>query len=221
MRFNDLVIAAVLFILLFAMNGFTQENWYPFRPETSARMQTDATSMVYRAFLAHEVWLTPATASTTAIGTLACGTGPITYTTGFNNPDVARALVLSGSNTSATDSTSVVTIYGLNRAGAAISEALIMPATTLTTSGSKAFAAVTSIVCPTAANSQTGVKIGTLDKLGLPYASDRTTVLSTWLNNVLEGTAPAVTRSGTALESNTLDLNSALNGTRVDVYFYW
>jgi len=38
------------------------------------------------------------------------------------------------------------------------------------------------------------------------------------LNNVKEATEPAITVSATAIESNTIDLNSALDGHDVDTY---
>lgn len=64
------------------------------------------------------------------------------------------------------------------------------------------------------------IKVGWNDKLGLPFKLAHNTVLykQTFLNNAVEGTEPTVAFSATALESNTIDLNSALNGTIVDTY---
>lgn len=62
------------------------------------------------------------------------------------------------------------------------------------------------------------VTIGTTDVLGLPYKLAHNTVLEAYLNNAKEAVAPAVTVSASALESNTIDLSSALNGNAVDVY---
>lgn len=62
------------------------------------------------------------------------------------------------------------------------------------------------------------VAVGWGDKLGLPYKLAHNTVFKTYLDNTLEGTEPTVAVSATALESNTIDLNSALNGTVVDAY---
>ena len=42
--------------------------------------------------------------------------------------------------------------------------------------------------------------------------------IAAFLNSALEGTAAAITASATAIESNTIDLDSALNGTKVDAY---
>jgi hypothetical protein len=62
------------------------------------------------------------------------------------------------------------------------------------------------------------VTIGTTDILGLPYKLAHNTVLEAYLNNAKEAVAPTVTVSTSAVESNTVDLNSALNGSAVDVY---
>lgn len=76
----------------------------------------------------------------------------------------------------------------------------------------------------TSANTTAGVpydtvSIGFNDKLGLPYKLPHNTALAAYLNNVKETTAPTVTVSATNVESNTIDLNSALDGHVVDAYF--
>lgn len=77
----------------------------------------------------------------------------------------------------------------------------------------------------TSANTTAGVpydtvKVGWNDKLGLPFLLAHNTVRDCFLNNVIEGTPATVTVSATALESNTVDLASALDGHQVDIYFY-
>ena len=62
------------------------------------------------------------------------------------------------------------------------------------------------------------VSVGFNEVLGLPYKLSHNTVISTFKDNTLEGTAPTVTVSAMALEGNTIDLNSALNTKAVDVY---
>lgn len=76
---------------------------------------------------------------------------------------------------------------------------------------------------PSSANTTAGVpydivSVGWNDKLGLPYKLSHNTVLQTFVDNVLEGTAATVTTSATALESNTLDPNTSLSGKVVDTY---
>ena len=63
------------------------------------------------------------------------------------------------------------------------------------------------------------VSVGTTDALGLPYKLAHNTVQAAYLNNTKDA-GPIVTVSATALESNTVDLNSALNGKAVDVYLF-
>ena len=62
------------------------------------------------------------------------------------------------------------------------------------------------------------VSIGFSDILGLPYKLSYNTVLYAFLDNAKEGTDPTVTVDDDEVEKNTIDLNSALNGTVVDVY---
>ena len=74
----------------------------------------------------------------------------------------------------------------------------------------------------TSANTTPGVaddrvSVGTTDVLGLPYRSAHNTVLAAYLDNTQDA-GPTVTVSATALELNTIDLNSALNGKAVDAY---
>jgi len=63
------------------------------------------------------------------------------------------------------------------------------------------------------------VSVGTTDVLGLPYELAHNTVQAAYLDNTKDA-GPTVTVSATALESNTVDLNSALNGKAVDVYLF-
>lgn len=62
------------------------------------------------------------------------------------------------------------------------------------------------------------VSIGWSDVLGLPYKLTHNTVLATYVDNALETTAATVTVSATAIESNTIDPNTALSGKVIDVY---
>lgn len=90
-----------------------------------------------------------------------------------------------------------------------------------TVTGSKAFKTVTKITVPAHDGLGATTSIGWGDKLGLPYKLTHNTLLTahTFLNNVVEATEPAVAVSATAIESNTIDLNSALDGHVVDAYF--
>lgn len=64
------------------------------------------------------------------------------------------------------------------------------------------------------------VSVGWNDVLGLPYKLLQNTVIPgmTFLANTRETTGPTITVSPTDIESNTIDLDGALNGTVVDAY---
>ena len=164
-----------------------------------------------------------ATASATAIhAAAACASDATqTFTTGITQPSCARNITATTSGTSGDVKAVSVTVYGTNIAGEDISE--VLPAFTVNTnetqSGNKAFASITSYSVPAMDGTGCSVSIGTGDKLGLPWKLSRNTLLQTHLADTLEGTAATIAKSASALESNTIDLNSALNGTAVKAYF--
>jgi hypothetical protein len=165
----------------------------------------------------------PAVPSTTAVHAAVTDTGSTqTITTAITDPDVPRALTATAGGTAADIKAIQITVTGTNADGAVISETL--PAFTVNTggsvTGSKAFATVTSISIPAHDDTGATTAVGSADKLGIGVHLSRNTVLRTFLAGVLEGTAATVATSSTALESNTVDLNSATNGTVVLVDFY-
>lgn len=132
-------------------------------------------------------------------------------------PDVPRNLTVKGNDANVTGD---VVIEGTNAAGAPITETIALNGSSVVV-GNKAFASVTLITLPPYDTANTErVRVGTGAKLGLPKPLNLNTVLAAYLNNVREGTAPTVTVSSSALESNTVSLNSALNGSSVTVDFY-
>jgi len=62
------------------------------------------------------------------------------------------------------------------------------------------------------------VSVGFSDILGLPFLLPHNTVLQTFVDNALESTVATVATSATAIESNTIDPNTALSGKVVDAY---
>lgn len=167
----------------------------------------------------------PAAASATAVraalAVLASG-GPQVVTTGITNPDVPRALTATAGGTSADVAAVQVTVTGTDASGAVITE--VLPAFTLNTTGivtgNRAFATVTSYSVPAMDGTGATVSIGTSEKLGLGVHLARNTVLAAFLGGAKEGTAPTIAVSASALSSNTVDLNSSLNGTEVVVDYY-
>lgn len=143
-------------------------------------------------------------------------------TTAITNPDVPRCITATAGGTAADVKAIQVVVAGTNAAGEAITETL--PAftvnTTGTVTGSKAFATVTSITIPAHDGTGATTSIGYGEKLGLPAKLSRDSIIAAFLNGVREATRPTVVFSSSALESNTIDLNSSLDGSAVLVDYY-
>ncbi len=132
-------------------------------------------------------------------------------------PDVARNLTVKGNDANVSGD---VVIEGTNAAGEPISETIALNGANVV-AGNKAFKTVTLITLPPYDTANTErVRVGVGSKLGLPVKLSRNTVLAAFLGGAREGTAPTVAVSSAALESNTVTLNSALNGAAVIVDFY-
>jgi hypothetical protein len=146
-----------------------------------------------------------------------------TITEDITNPAISRNMTATAGGTTADIGAIQVTFIGTNDDGEEITEILppFTENTAGTVSGSKAFTTVTAIVIPAHDGTGATTAIGWGDVLGLPWLLSRKTNLykQTFLNNVAESTEPTITVSASAIESNTIDLNSALNGTAVDAYF--
>ncbi|MCM2334730.1 MAG: hypothetical protein NDI82_12385 [Anaeromyxobacteraceae bacterium] len=201
-------------------------SFYPFNPALGQTMQTDAGEAVTvdRAFLAHiQVSAANATAADTN-GILAAvtddGTAQ-TISTGFTQPSVPRNITATAGGTAGDIKAIQVIVTGTNYADEVITETL--PAFTVdtagTVTGNKAFKTITSVVIPAHDGTGATTAIGFGEKLGLPFKFAHNTHIKTALGNTVEGTPPTVAVSSTAIESNTIDLNSSLNGTIVDAYF--
>lgn len=142
-------------------------------------------------------------------------------TTGITNPLYPRNVTATAGGTAGDIKAVQVIVEGTNENDEVITETL--PAFTVdtacTVTGSKIFKTITKITIPAHDGTGATTAVGTGNKLGLGFKLTHNTVLSAYRNNVLEGTAPTVTVSATAQESNSITLNSALNGTVVDAYF--
>lgn len=166
----------------------------------------------------------PAVASNTAIkaASATSSAGATVIDTGLTQPDAARNIVLTAGGTAGDIKAVQCVVAGTDVNGKPITET--MPAFTVDTAGSvtgsKAFKTVTSVTVPAMDGNGATVAIGTGSKLGIPDALARNTVLRAFRNDVLEGTAPTVVTSAAEVASNTVVLNSALNGTPVRVDYY-
>ncbi|MBP2638436.1 MAG: hypothetical protein H6Q72_4343 [Firmicutes bacterium] len=188
------------------------------------RIKTDASGVVLdRAFIAHlQIAAADAVvASTTGVHAAVTSTAEQqVVTTAITNPAVPRNITATAGGTAGDIKAIQVIVAGTNYADEAITETL--PAFTVdtagTVTGSKAFKTVTSITIPAHDGTGATTAIGFGAKLGLPYKLAHNTVLAAYLDNAKEATAPTVTVSSTAIESNTMTLNTALSGKIVDAY---
>lgn len=143
-------------------------------------------------------------------------------TTGITDPPVPRNVTATAGGT-ATDIKAIqVVVAGTNIYDEVITETL--PAFTVDTAGavtgSKAFKTVTSITIPAHDGTGATTAVGLGAKVGLPVKLDRDTIVNAYLNGVREATRPTVAFSASAVESNTVQLSSALNGNAVIVDYY-
>lgn len=138
---------------------------------------------------------------------------------------VARKLLITVTRVDADDTMGTLDIVGTDIAGNALSETIIPVANSAVTTVN-AFKTVTSItgagwVRNGAGGTEDTIKVGTSEAIGLPdMLTDTAQVVTASLNNAREGTHPTVTVSGSVLAANTVDLDSALAGTPVKIY-YW
>lgn len=200
--------------------------FYPFNPSMGQLIQSDVESKnVDAAYMAHLQWsATEAIVAANASILAAFATSGSTSTektTGFTQPACAKNITATAGGTAGDIKAVQVAIEGTNMNDEAITESL--PAFTVDTAGTvvgnKAFKTITKVTVPAMDGNGATVSIGHGEKLGLPYKLAHNTNLFAFLNNTKEGTAPTIAVSATALESNTIDLNSALNGSIVDAYF--
>lgn len=192
---------------------------YPYNFKKGQIIQTDAEGIsVDRGFIAHiQIPAADAVAANdTAIHTAITLTTSIqNIKTSISDPGVPRNIKVVGN---ASGIAGNVTIKGTNYNGDSISEVIALNGTTAV-EGAKAFKTVTEIDLPVKTNiSGDSVSVGYGEKLGLPYKLTHNTVLKTYVDNALEGTAATVTVDNANLENNTIDTNTALSGKVVDIY---
>jgi hypothetical protein len=189
----------------------------------NTNLKTDGLSDVDRGYIAHiEVPAAAAVVANTTAVLAAVTSTALTQviTTGITNPAYARNITATAGGTAADIKAIQVIIEGTNMDNETITETL--PAFTVdtagTVAGTKAFRTVTKVTIPAHDGTGATTAIGFGEVLGIPYKLAHNSVLLAYHNNAREGTLPTVATSATVLESNTFDLNTALNGSKVDVY---
>ena len=140
-----------------------------------------------------------------------------TITEGITDPETPRNIRIKASESGTDSVVGDVVIHGTNINNDAISETLTLDDENDVV-GDKAFKTVTSIELPAETNEgEDKVVVGTDNKLGIPYKLNLNTVLKAYRDDTLETTAPNVATNKDNIEENTILLDSALNGTDVDV----
>lgn len=147
------------------------------------------------------------------------------YTLAKTKPDVgARNVTVTQTASGTEDTNGTIVVAGKDLAGNAITETLT-PNDGATVAGAKCFAEITSVTgvgwaIDGVEATKDKITVGFGSKLGLPdKLTDQAQVLWASLNNAREANYPTVTVSPTALESNTVELGSALNGSPVKIYY--
>lgn len=200
---------------------------YPTNPAKGHELQGSLAGArcVDRAFLAH-LHLTAteaAAASATAVHAAVTDNGSDRQiTTGITNPPYPRNITATAGGTANDIKAIQVTIHGTNEADEVISETL--PAFTVNTTGivegAYAFKTVTQIDIPAHDGTGATTSIGFGDKFGLSHLLSHDTVQQAFVNNVEEVTAPTVVVDNDELHKNTVDLDTALAGQVIDLYYY-
>lgn len=177
----------------------------------------------YRATYAPVVWVSlgsPAAANTTQLyndlpcSSTASKTAAQLTAAGYDpTPDVARGISITPNASFTGD----VYFNGTDINDITIAEKVSWSSSSSTKSTTKAFKTVTSMNLTTDAAKT--FDIGYNDLLGLPETLATNMVLGASLAGTKESTAPTVTVSATVLSTNTVDLNSALAGTAVKVWY--
>jgi hypothetical protein len=138
-----------------------------------------------------------------------------TVTSFLAQPDVPRNIVITPGGTTADVPAGDITVTGTNIKGETISETFTLTANQSSAStGSKAFATVTSIVFPIQDGAAATYDVGSGVKIGLPTTMPVASVIDCFVDGVRETTAATVAHSTSAVESNTVTTNTAPNGSR-------
>jgi hypothetical protein len=194
---------------------------HPFNVNKGQLIQSDVTGLaVDMGFIAHLVIVAAAAVATGILAAVADDGTEQVITEGMIDPAVPRNITATAGGTATDIGAIQVTIEGTNYADEVITE--ILPAFALdtagTVSGTQAFKTVTKVTIPAHDGLGATTSIGFGDVLGLPYKLGRNTLLATFLDNTKETVDPTVNVDDVNIESNTVELNTALNGTQVDLH---
>lgn len=206
---------------------------YPYNHKRGQTIQTDVPGIVAdRGFIANLSWtaLEMAAADTDGIfDGIAAGDATaepagttVTATPASDEfvaqPPCARNVTVTVAATTAGHvKAAAIVVTGKNLNGDTITESFTPTVDTpATLVGAKAFKTITSVAVPAQDGDSVTVDVGFGQLIGLPYKLTKKRVLLT-LNDGVVDTAPALTISASALESNTVDFNGSLDGSVMDM----
>ncbi len=196
--------------------------FYPYNPNLGQRVQTGIKGAdVDAGYVAHLVWDNPAASNAALIlnDSATSNTAATVVTVFIDQPDFARQISITPGGTTADVAAGNITVEGKDAGGNVISEDVAIAADAATAVfTTKAFKEITKITFPQQDGAAATYDVGVTDKLGVPYALSHNTILSTFFNNVAEGTAPTLTTNAADATKNLVDLNSPLDGSKVDLY---
>lgn len=178
----------------------------------------------YQSFRIQE-WTDPVASSASYVkaGATSNSASTTSVTTGITSPDVPRSLAITPGGTTADVKACNITITGTDIEGQSITEAIafIVNQSTISTA-STAFKTVTSIVIPPQDGDGATFDIGVGVKLGLDRKLVGNSVLHAICSNVFETTRPTVAVSEDTISANTIQFNTAPNGTRdYEILYYY
>ena len=140
-----------------------------------------------------------------------------TVTSFLAQPDHPRNITITPTGTTTDVAAGNYVITGTNIRGEVITDTIVIAANASTLqSGTKAFDTVTSFLIPIQDGAAATFDLGVGDVLGLDRAMSGNEVIMATADGVYETTRPTVTFSSTAVESNTIDIDTSLDGS-VDV----
>lgn len=197
--------------------------WYPFDPNrVGPSQQSDAGVLIDRCHPAHyRIAAAAAAVANRYVTSTNMKVGAYTVANATPGDGAAHVVTATRTTVGAADTPGTLAITGTDLSGAVITETINVGANGVVVPTTRAFASVTSVVGAgwVIGEGNDTIVVGFGDALGLPDLLAHNTVMMAALNNVREAVAPTVTVSATVLSLNTVDLDSALAGTAVDVYY--
>ena len=148
---------------------------------------------------------------------ITAGEAAQTITTEITNPPCPRNITIKCTKGGGNDMSGDVVITGTNIFGETITDTIAEGADGVK-QGTYAFKTVTSILVPARVSEGNAITVGYGDKLGLPfYLYGKDQVIQCSLDYVIESTRATVVADDDEIEKNTIDLDSALNGSVVRI----